>query len=66
VFDKSAIVALKQWEYKPRIQGGKGMRQTGLLVQLDYQLGAALDTASVEKNASTEVERIIIPPKQEK
>ena len=27
---------------------------------------AALDTASVEKNASTEVERIIIPPKQEK
>ena len=66
MFDKSAIVALKQWEYKPRIQGGKGMRQTGLLVQLDYQLGAALDTASVEKNASTEVERIIIPPKQEK
>ncbi|TKB03416.1 M56 family metallopeptidase [Alteromonas portus] len=66
VFDKSAIVALKQWVYKPRIQGGKGVRQTDLLVQLDYQLGASLDTASVEKNASPEVERIIIPPKQSK
>ncbi|MFZ8198346.1 M56 family metallopeptidase [Alteromonas portus] len=66
VFDKSAIVALKQWVYKPRIQGGKGVRQIDLLVQLDYQLGASLDTASVEKNASPEVERIIIPPKQSK
>ena len=66
VFDKSAKVALKQWEYKPRIQGGKGVRQTGLLVQLDYQLGASLDTASVEKNASPDVERIIVPPKQSK
>ncbi len=42
------------------------MRQTGLLVQLDYQLGASLDTASVEKNASPDVERIIVPPKQSK
>ena len=66
VFDKSAKVALKQWEYKPRIQSGKGVRQTGLLVQLDYQLGASLDTASVEKNASPDVERIIVPPKQSK
>lgn len=66
VFDKSAKVALKQWEYKPRIQGGKGVRQTGLLVQLDYQLGTSLDTASVEKNASPDVERIIVPPKQSK
>ena len=38
VFDKSAQVALDQWVYKPRIQGGKGVRQTGLLVQLDYKL----------------------------
>ena len=66
VFDKSAKVALKQWEYKPRIQGGQRMRQTGLLVQLDYQLGASLDTARIEKNASPEVERIIIPPNQSK
>ena len=49
VFDKSAKVALKQWEYKPRIQGGKGVRQTGLLVQLDYQLGSQLDTTNAEK-----------------
>jgi len=66
IFDKSAKVALKQWEYKPRIQGGKGVRQTGLLVQLDYQLSAHLDTASIEKNASQDVERIIIPPKPSK
>ncbi|WP_394221280.1 TonB family protein [Alteromonas gracilis] len=66
VFEKSAKVALKQWEYKPRIQGGKGVRQTGLLVQLDYQLGDTLDTASLEKNANPEVERIIIPPKPSK
>lgn len=63
VFDKSAKVALKQWEYKPRIQGGKGVRQTGLLVQLDYQLGPKLDTTNAEKNATPDVERIIIPPK---
>ena len=66
VFDKSAKVALEQWEYKPRIQGGKGVRQTGLLVQLDYQLSASLDTASIEKNALPDAERIIIPPKQSK
>lgn len=66
VFDESAKVALKQWEYKPRIQGGKGVRQTGLLVQLDYQLSANLDTASIEKNALPDAERIIIPPKQSK
>lgn len=39
IFDESARTALKQWEYKPRIKGGKAMRQTGLLVQLDYKLG---------------------------
>ncbi|APD87024.1 energy transducer TonB [Alteromonas sp. Mex14] len=66
VFDKSAKVALEQWKYKPRIQGGKGVRQTGLLVQLDYQLSASLDTASIEKNALPDAERIIIPPKQSK
>lgn len=39
VFDKSAVEALKQWKYKPRIQGGVAQRQTGLLVQLDFRLG---------------------------
>lgn len=38
-FDESAVDALQQWQYKPRIQGGKALRQTGLLVQLDYKLG---------------------------
>ena len=66
VFDKSAKVALEQWEYKPRIQGGKGVKQTGLLVQLDFQLSANLDTSSIEKNALPDAERIIIPPKQSK
>lgn len=39
VFDKSAVNALKQWKYKPRIQGGAAQRQNGLLVQLDFRLG---------------------------
>lgn len=39
VFDDSAMTALKEWHYKPRIQGGQALRQTGLLVQLDYKLG---------------------------
>ncbi|MDO6474994.1 TonB family protein [Alteromonas sp. 1_MG-2023] len=38
VFDESARAALSQWEYKPRVQGGKAMRQTGILVQLDFRL----------------------------
>lgn len=40
VFDKSASSALKQWQYKPRIQNGQALRQTGLLVQLDYKLSS--------------------------
>ncbi|GGF65011.1 M56 family metallopeptidase [Alteromonas lipolytica] len=38
VFGQNAIKALKQWQYKPRIQGGKAQRQTGILVQLDFKL----------------------------
>lgn len=41
IFDKSAVEALSQWQYKPRIQGGKAQKQTGLKVQLDFKLGAA-------------------------
>ena len=40
VFDKSASSALKQWQYKPRVQNGQALRQTGLLVQLDYKLSS--------------------------
>ena len=38
VFDKVSVTALKQWTYKPRIQGGQAQRQTGLRVQLDYRM----------------------------
>lgn len=54
VFDKVSVTALKQWKYKPRIQGGLAQRQTGLTVQLDYRMGpansdlSALDS-SIEK-----------------
>jgi TonB family protein len=41
VFDKESVIALKQWTYKPRIQGGQAQRQTGLTVQLDYRMGPA-------------------------
>ena len=54
VFDKVSITALKQWTYKPRIQGGQAQRQTGLTVQLDYRLdtpyaGQSAMNSSIEK-----------------
>lgn len=47
VFDESAKTALKQWKYKPLIQGGVAGRQTGLLVQLDYKLDSPPLTAGL-------------------
>ncbi|MDN4501990.1 M56 family metallopeptidase [Alteromonadaceae bacterium BrNp21-10] len=38
VFDAASIEALSQWQYKPRIVGGKAQTQRDMLVQLDYQL----------------------------
>lgn len=38
IFDKSAISALTNWEYKPRILSGQAYKQTGLKVQLDFKL----------------------------
>lgn len=38
VFDKNALMAFKQWEFKPAVTNGKGVRQQGLLVQLDFKL----------------------------
>ncbi|AGH44142.1 energy transducer TonB [Paraglaciecola psychrophila] len=54
VFDKNSITALKQWTYKPRIQGGQAQRQTGLTVQLDYKMdnideGQSAMNSSIEK-----------------
>lgn len=48
VFDDSAKQALAQWKYKPRIQGGKAQRQTGLLVQLDYRMGPETEPAKTK------------------
>lgn len=52
MFENSAVEALQQWEYKPRIQGGKAQRQTALLVQLDFRL------ESVKPQSSTDLEKI--------
>ena len=38
LFDESAKTALAQWQYKPRIQGGKAMVQKDLLVKLEFRL----------------------------
>ena len=46
VFDKVSVTALKQWTYKPRIQGGQAQRQTGLTVQLDYRMDPSSDDQS--------------------
>ena len=56
-FDKSAINALSQWQYKPRIQGGVAQRQTALRVQLDYRL----DEDSLK--SSTDIEKIKVSAK---
>jgi bla regulator protein BlaR1 len=54
VFVKNAITALKQWTYKPRIQGGQAQRQSGLKVQLDFRLdkpyaGQSAINSNIEK-----------------
>ncbi len=38
VFDREARKALQRWKYKPRVEDGKAIRQTGLQVQLDFNL----------------------------
>lgn len=41
VFDREAIRALKRWKYKPKIENGVALKQTGLMVQLDFNLDNA-------------------------
>ncbi|WP_339721798.1 M56 family metallopeptidase [uncultured Paraglaciecola sp.] len=55
VFDKVSVTALKQWTYKPRIQGGQAQRQTGLTVQLDYRMDPPKQDAP---DMSTSIEKI--------
>jgi bla regulator protein BlaR1 len=58
VFDKNAITALKQWTYKPRVQGGQAQRQTGLTVQLDFRMGPSKEGQSA-MNSSIEKIRVL-------
>lgn len=62
IFDKSAIIALKQWKYKPKISAGKALKQSGLKVQLDFRLDEPADSA---KNKTAVLhERIIVKNSQ--
>ena len=38
VFDREAKRALRRWKYKPKIVDGKPIKQTGLVVQLDFSM----------------------------
>lgn len=38
LFDREAIRALRKWKYKPKMEGGKALRQPGMTVQLDFKL----------------------------
>jgi len=38
IFDKEAKRALRKWKYKPKVEDGKPLRQTGLSVQLDFKM----------------------------
>lgn len=38
LFDRAARKALKKWKYKPKLDGGKPVSQTGMVVVLDFKL----------------------------
>ncbi len=38
VFDRAARRALKKWKYKPKLNGGKPVSQSGMVVVLDFKL----------------------------
>ena len=38
VFDREAIRAVKRWKYSPKIENGVALKQTGITVQLDFNL----------------------------
>jgi len=57
VFDISAVKAMKQWQYKPRVQGGKAQRQTGILVQLDFKLATDEDESALNRQ---DIEKISV------
>ncbi len=38
IFDKEAVRALKGWKYQPQVENGVAIKQTGMQVQLDFNL----------------------------
>ena len=38
VFDQEAIRALRNWKYQPKLENGRAVMQSDLVVQLDFQL----------------------------
>ena len=48
---------MKQWQYKPRVQGGKAQRQTGILVQLDFKLATDEDESALNRQ---DIEKISV------
>ena len=38
IFDREAVRALKGWKYQPQIENGVAVKQTGMQVQLDFNL----------------------------
>lgn len=40
LFDTEAKRALSKWKYTPRMEGGKPLEQPGIVVQLDFKMGA--------------------------
>jgi TonB family protein len=58
IFNRSAKIALRQWKYKPKIVGGKALKQTGMKVQLDFRMDEPANSTKAETAALHE--RVIV------
>jgi len=38
-FDREAVRALRRWKYKPTIEAGNAVKQSGMFVVLEFKLG---------------------------
>jgi protein TonB len=41
VFDREAIRAMKRWKYSAKVENGVALKQTGLTIQLDFNLDSS-------------------------